>query len=58
MDEEVGEMLVKLKFSDEETRKLFSLDSEVVKSGVWEAWAVGKLLTEVKINKEAMYKVL
>lgn len=58
MDEEVKEMLAKLKFSEEDTKKLFTMDSISPKAEGWEAWVVGKLLTKARVNKEAMYHVL
>lgn len=58
MDEEVREMLARLKFSDEEARKIFTLNSSSTEANEWEAWAVRMLLTKEKVNKEVMYKVL
>lgn len=58
MDEDVREMLAKLKFSNEEARKLFTLDSVSTEEGGWEAWVVRKLLIVAKVNREAMYRVL
>lgn len=52
MDEEVREMLAKLKFSDEEARKLFTLDFISREARGWEAWGVGKLLIEMKVNRK------
>lgn len=58
MDNEVKEMLSRLKFSEEESRKIFTDNSGNSYLKGWEAWAVGKLLTKEWVNKEAMYRVL
>lgn len=42
MNEEVREMLAKLMFSEEQTRKLFTTDSVSLKAVGREAWDVGK----------------
>lgn len=57
MADEINELMEKLKFSDEESKRVIyhsELES-VVKE--FEAWAVGKILVDEKINNEVMYKV-
>lgn len=58
MNEEVREMLAKLKLSKEETKKLFTMDSISLEAVGWEAWAMENLLTEARVKNEAMYRVL
>lgn len=41
MDEEVRKMLARLKFSEEESKKIISQSKNVSDQKEWEAWAVG-----------------
>lgn len=58
MEEEIREMLAKLKFSNEVARKIFKINEQSIGMTSYEAWAVGKLMMKEKVNKEVMYKVL
>lgn len=57
MEEEINELMAKLKFTEEESKRVFCLATTVPEVVGYEAWAVGMILSEEKINKEAMYRV-
>lgn len=52
MDKEVREMVARLKFSEEESKKIFSQNKLESNLQGWEAWAVGKLLTKKRFTKK------
>ncbi|KAG8478724.1 hypothetical protein CXB51_028563 [Gossypium anomalum] len=53
MAEDINEMLGRLTFFEEESKRVIRLDYKG-----YEAWAVGKIMSDEKIKKEAMYRVL
>lgn len=54
MDEEVREMLARLKFFEVELKMILARNSSNMETNGLESWAVVKLLTAEKVNKEAM----
>ncbi|KAH1113932.1 hypothetical protein J1N35_007310 [Gossypium stocksii] len=50
MAEDINELLMKLSFSEEEAMR-------VVNTKGFEAWAIGKMMSEEKVNRVAMYRV-
>lgn len=57
MVEEIREMFARLKFSEEESKKIFCHNMASSEVQGWEAWVVGKFLSKEKVNKNAMYMV-
>ncbi|KAK5803050.1 hypothetical protein PVK06_030690 [Gossypium arboreum] len=56
--EELNELLEKLTFSEEESKRVFSSTRLSSNSKGYEAWAIGKVMSNEKLNKEAMFRVL
>lgn len=54
------ELMAKLRFSEEETKKVYCKTEMEDRVDVYEAWAVGKILSKENINKEAstMFSIL
>lgn len=48
MAEELNEMLAKLKFSDEESKRVFCQNISTLEMHGYEAWAVGKTTSKKK----------
>ncbi|KAK5803247.1 hypothetical protein PVK06_030890 [Gossypium arboreum] len=57
MEEDLNSLLEKLKFSKEETTKIVSTNLDYNNTQGFEAWAIGKLWSIEKVNREAMYQV-
>ncbi|MBA0756104.1 hypothetical protein Gogos_022415 [Gossypium gossypioides] len=58
MGEDINELLERLTFSEEESRKVISSNRFSTNPKGYEAWAVGKTMSNEKINREAMSRVL
>lgn len=58
MDEEVRGMLQRLKFSEEEAKRVLCQHQIVLEDEGDEKWVMGKMLTSERIHKESMYGVL
>ncbi|MBA0577680.1 hypothetical protein Golob_027832, partial [Gossypium lobatum] len=58
MAEDINELLEKLTFSEEESKRVFSSNRFSTNPKGYKAWAVGKIMSNERINKEAMYRVL
>lgn len=56
MAEEIRELLENFRFSEEESRKMVLKNLSIEADKGNEAWAVGRLLTKERVNKEAMYR--
>ncbi|XP_016727842.1 uncharacterized protein [Gossypium hirsutum] len=57
MEEDISILLAKLSFSEEEKKRVVSKKANKDNSKGYEHWAIGKLMTQEKVNKEAMYRV-
>ncbi|KAK5833778.1 hypothetical protein PVK06_017636 [Gossypium arboreum] len=57
MEEDISSMLAKLKFSEEEGMRVVNTKEDLGNSNGCINWAIEKLMTEEKINREAMYRV-
>lgn len=57
IEDEINILIANLKFSEEESQKISCPIVEGMDTSGYKAWAVGKILSKVKINKEAMYRV-
>lgn len=57
MADEIRELLEKLRFFEEESKKIFCNSMTIEDEQGCEAWAVGKFLMNEKINKDVMYMV-
>ncbi|PPR91156.1 hypothetical protein GOBAR_AA29530 [Gossypium barbadense] len=58
MAEELKDLLEKLSVSEEESKRVFSFSRFLSNSKGHEAWVIGKVMSNEKINKEVMYRVL
>ncbi|MBA0553947.1 hypothetical protein Golob_013083, partial [Gossypium lobatum] len=58
MAEDLNELLENLTFSKEESKRVFGSNRFSTNPKGYEAWAIGKIMTNERINKEAMYRVL
>ncbi|KAB1998687.1 hypothetical protein ES319_D12G107100v1 [Gossypium barbadense] len=58
MDEDINDMLERLKFSKEESKRLINTKQNNENLQGYEAWVVGKIMAKEKLNQEAMYRVL
>ncbi|MBA0780567.1 hypothetical protein Gotri_004657 [Gossypium trilobum] len=58
MAEDINNLLARLKFSEEESTSVVGLRKDSMDDQGYEAWAIGKVLSKDKINREAMYRVL
>ncbi|KAG8489455.1 hypothetical protein CXB51_017838 [Gossypium anomalum] len=56
MADDINAMLERLKFSEEESTQVISTNIDNNFQG-FESWAVGKIMAEEKLNREAMYRV-
>ncbi|MFQ6619423.1 hypothetical protein Gotur_001338 [Gossypium turneri] len=57
MEEDISILLAKLSFSEEEKKRVVSKKANTDNSKGYEHWAIGKLMTQEKVNREAMYRV-
>ncbi|KAA3460548.1 Zinc finger, CCHC-type [Gossypium australe] len=57
MEEDISTRLGKLSFSDEEIKKVVSKKINMDISKGYEHWAIGRLIMEEKVNREAIYRV-
>ncbi|MBA0849715.1 hypothetical protein Goshw_019803 [Gossypium schwendimanii] len=57
MVEDINELQNKLSFLEEEATKVMSTKVGSNSSQGFEAWAIGKVMSEEKVNREAMYHV-
>ncbi|MFQ6658804.1 hypothetical protein Gotur_027916 [Gossypium turneri] len=55
--EDINKLLEKLNFSEEEATKVVSTKLGSINSQGFEAWAIGKIMSVEKVNREAMYLV-
>ncbi|MBA0880165.1 hypothetical protein Goshw_014377, partial [Gossypium schwendimanii] len=55
--EDINKLLEKLNFSEEEATKVVSTKLGSMNSQGFEAWAIGKIMSVEKVNREAMYRV-
>lgn len=51
-------LLERLNFSEEESIRFFSLNMSSTNVKGYEAWAVGKIMFDEKVNRDTMYHVL
>ncbi|MBA0575263.1 hypothetical protein Golob_024167, partial [Gossypium lobatum] len=58
MAEDINNLLARLKFSEEESTSVVGLRKDSMDDQGYEAWAIGKVLSKDKINREALYRVL
>ncbi|KAK5793997.1 hypothetical protein PVK06_035186 [Gossypium arboreum] len=58
MAEDINNLLARLKFSEEESTSVVGLRKHSMDDQGYEAWAIGKVLSKDKINREAMYRLL
>ncbi|KAK5833211.1 hypothetical protein PVK06_017029 [Gossypium arboreum] len=58
MEEDLNALLAKLSFSEAESKRMVCNSRANPNMQGFEAWAVGKLITKEKFNREAMYRVL
>ncbi|MBA0818382.1 hypothetical protein Gohar_021530, partial [Gossypium harknessii] len=58
MAEDINNLLARLKFSEEESTSVVGLRKDSMDDQGYEAWAIDKVLSKDKINREAMYRVL
>ncbi|KAH1064177.1 hypothetical protein J1N35_029164 [Gossypium stocksii] len=56
MAEDINEMIERLKFSEEESNQVISINTRNTYQG-YESWVVGKIMAEVKAGREVMYSV-
>ncbi|PPD73204.1 hypothetical protein GOBAR_DD29870 [Gossypium barbadense] len=57
IEEDINELLAKLNFSEEEAMRVVSTKVGSTSSQGFETWAIGKLMAEEKVNREAIYRV-
>ncbi|MBA0704940.1 hypothetical protein Golax_017162 [Gossypium laxum] len=57
MVEDINELLNKLSFLEEEATRVMITKVGSNSSQGFEAWAIGKVMSEEKVNREAMYHV-
>ncbi|MFQ6666963.1 hypothetical protein Gotur_033146 [Gossypium turneri] len=58
MAEDINNLLARLKFSEEESMSVVGLRKDSMDDQGYEAWAIDKVLSKDKINRDAMYRVL
>lgn len=58
MKEDISVLMANLKFFEEESTRVVCQTVEGKKLSGYEAWAVGKILSNDTMNKEVMYRVL
>ncbi|MBA0607716.1 hypothetical protein Godav_019982, partial [Gossypium davidsonii] len=58
MEEDISISLEKLSFLEEETKRLVNKKANMDNSKRYEHWAIGKLMTKEKVNREVMYRVV
>ncbi|TYH11046.1 hypothetical protein ES288_A07G227500v1 [Gossypium darwinii] len=58
MDEDINELLARLNFSKKESKRAMSTNKTQPNLQGYEVWAVGKIMSDKKTNKEAMYRML
>ncbi|MBA0653561.1 hypothetical protein Goklo_020722 [Gossypium klotzschianum] len=58
MAEDINELLERLNFSEEESKRVISMNRDEANTHGYEVWVVGKIMAKEKINREAMYRVL
>ncbi|KAH1030208.1 hypothetical protein J1N35_046154 [Gossypium stocksii] len=57
MEDDISTLLAKLSFSKEETKRVISTKANMDNTKGYEHWAIGKLMTKEKVNREAMHRV-
>ncbi|PPS19209.1 hypothetical protein GOBAR_AA01364 [Gossypium barbadense] len=58
MVEDINALFERLNFSEEEAIKVVSSKVKSLKIQGYEAWAIGKIMSDERVNKNAMYRVL
>ncbi|MBA0580954.1 hypothetical protein Gorai_023151, partial [Gossypium raimondii] len=57
MEKDINVLLERLNFSEEESKRVISTNKYSTNPKGYEVWAVGKIMSKEKINREAMYRV-
>lgn len=57
MAKDINALLEKLNFSEEESKRVYSSILKSNDKQGYETWAVGRIMLEENINRDAMYRV-